>query len=72
MKISVFFVLSFDVEELSKFREALERVEELRIAVPVEVHKIAVIDGKIKVVLRVPDDSVELVKNALPGGVVAA
>lgn len=72
MKISVFFVLSFDVEGLSKFREALERVEELRIAVPVEVHKIAVIDGKIKVVLRVPDDSVELVKNALPGGVVAA
>lgn len=72
MKISVFFVLSFDVEGLSKFREALERIEEIRVAVPVEVHKIAVIDGKIKVVLRVPDDSVELVKNALPGGVVAA
>ncbi len=68
----MFFVLSFDVEGLSKFREALERIEEIRVAVPVEVHKIAVIDGKIKVVLRVPDDSVELVKNALPGGVVAA
>lgn len=70
--MSAFFILSFDVEELSTFREALERVEELRIAVPVEVQNIAVIDGKIEVVLRVPDDSVELVKNAIPCGVVVA
>ncbi|WP_054839921.1 hypothetical protein [Thermococcus sp. JCM 11816] len=66
-------VLYFDVSQLSEFSKALQRIEELRIIVPVEVEKITTIEDDIAVILNVPpEDSIELVKNALPGAVVVA
>ncbi|BAD85555.1 hypothetical protein TK1366 [Thermococcus kodakarensis KOD1] len=65
-------VLYFDVSQLSEFSKALQRIEELRIIVPVEVEKITTIEDDIAVILNVPEDSIELVKNALPSAVVVA
>jgi len=62
----------FDLEDLKGFREALEKVEELRVAVPVEVANIEVEGGKIKMVLHVPADSIKLVRETFPEGVVVA
>jgi len=62
----------FDLEDLKGFREALEKVEELRVAVPVEVANIELEDGKIKMVLHVPADSIKLVRETFPEGVVVA
>ncbi|CAI1492038.1 conserved protein of unknown function [Thermococcus nautili] len=59
----------FDVSNLKAFREALEKVEELRLAVPVEVVNIEMEGEKVKLVVRVPADSLRLVRSAFPEGV---
>ena len=62
----------FDLEDLKGFREALEKVEELRVAVPVEVANIELEGEKIKLVLHVPADSLKLVRSTFPDAVVVA
>lgn len=62
----------FELSQLKAFRQALEKVEELRLAVPVEVANIELEDEKIKLVLRVPADSLKLVRSAFPEGVLVA
>ncbi len=65
--------MSFELEDLKGFREALEKVEELRIAIPVEVRHIGMSeDGKLKIVLDVPADSLELARSTFPDAVVVA
>jgi len=65
--------LSFDPEDLKGFREALEKVEELRNMIPVEVQSLGMSDdGKLKIVLRVPADSLKLARESFPDAVVVA
>ena len=69
----VILFLSFDLEDLRGFREALKRVEALRVLVPVEVNHIGMAeDGKLKIVLRVPADSLKLARETFPDAVVVA
>ncbi len=65
--------LSFELEDLKGFREALEKVEELRNMIPVEVQHIGMSeDGKLKIVLSVPADSLNLARSTFPDAVVVA
>ena len=66
-------LMDFDLEDLKGFREALEKVEELRAVVPVEIQHIGMAeDGKLKIVLRVPADSLRLARETFPDAVVIA
>ncbi|AIU70189.1 hypothetical protein TEU_07505 [Thermococcus eurythermalis] len=62
----------FELSQLKAFRQALEKVEELRLAVPVEVANIEMEGEKVKLVVRVPADSLKLVRSAFPEGVLVA
>ena len=65
--------MDFDPEDLKGFREALEKVEELRAVVPVEIQHIGMSeDGKLKIVLRVPANSLNLARSTFPDAVVVA
>jgi len=65
--------LSFEIEDLKGFREALEKVEELRSMVPVGIQSIGMAeDGKLKIVLDVPADSLKLARSTFPDAVVVA
>ena len=65
--------MDFDLEDLKGFREALEKVEELRAVVPVEIQHIGMSeDGKLKIVLDVPADSLRLARETCPDAVVVA
>ena len=66
-------LMDFDPEDLKGFREALEKVEELRAVVPVEIQHIGMVeDGKLKIVLDVPADSLRLARETFPDAVVIA
>ncbi|AJC72788.1 hypothetical protein X802_08390 [Thermococcus guaymasensis DSM 11113] len=62
----------FELSQLKDFRQALEKVEELRVLIPVQVANIEMEDEKIKLVLHVPADSLKLVRSAFPEGVLVA
>ncbi len=62
----------FDVSNLKAFREALEKVEELRQVIEVKVANIELEDGKIKFVLSFKEEDKELVISAFPKAVVIA
>ena len=65
--------MDFDLEDLKGFSEALEKVEELRAVVPVEIQHIGMSeDGKLKIVLDVPADSLRLARETFPDAVVVA
>ena len=65
--------LSFEIEDLKGFREALEKIEELRNMVPVGIQSIGMAeDGKLKIVLDVPADSLGLARSTFPDAVVVA
>ncbi len=65
--------LSFEIDDLKGFREALEKVEELRNMVPVGIQSIGMAeDGKLKIVLDVPADSLNLARSTFPDAVVVA
>jgi len=60
----------FELSRLKEFSQALEKVEEIRFLIPVEVANIALEGEKIKLVLHVPASSLTLVKRAFPEAVV--
>ena len=62
----------FELERLKDFSQALEKVEELRVLIPVQVSNIEMEDEKIKLVLSVPADSLELARESFPDAVVIA
>jgi len=62
----------FDVSNLKAFRQALEKVEELRTLVSVKVSNIEMEDEKIKLVLHVPADALRLARESFPEAVVIA
>ena len=62
----------FELERLKDFSQALEKVDELRTLVPVEVANIELEEGAIKLVLHVPADSLKLVRKSFPQAVVVA
>jgi len=62
----------FDLSNLQGFREALEKVEEIRVLIPLQVANIALEGEKIKLVLHVPTSSLNLVRRAFPEAVVIA
>ncbi len=64
--------LSFEIEDLKGFREALEKVEELRSMIPVGIQIGMSEDGKLKIVLDVPADSLNLARSTFPDAVVVA
>ena len=62
----------FEPTQLKDFRQALEKVEELRKLIPVQVANIEMEDGKIKLVLHVPADALRLTRESFPEAVVIA
>ncbi|GAB6102385.1 hypothetical protein JCM16138_16080 [Thermococcus atlanticus] len=60
----------FKLSRLKEFSQALEKVDELRVLIPVEVANIELEDEKIKLVLHIPASSLTLVKRAFPEAVV--
>ena len=62
----------FELERLKDFSQALKKVEELRILIPVQVSNIEMEDEKIKLVLSVPADSLKLARESFPEAVVIA
>ncbi|WP_297438027.1 hypothetical protein [Thermococcus sp.] len=60
----------FKLEKLKDLSLALEKVEELRTLIPVEVANIQLEDKTIKLVLHVPASSLALVRRAFPEGIV--
>ena len=56
----------FKLEKLKDLSLALEKVEELRTLIPVEVANIQLEDKTIKLVLHVPASSLALVRRAFP------
>ena len=62
----------FDLERLKEFSHALEKVEELRVLIPVKVANIEMEGDKIKLVLSIPADSLRLVRESFPEAVVIA
>ncbi len=62
----------FELERLKDFSQALKKVEELRILIPVQVANIEMEDEKIKLVLSVPADSLKLARESFPEAVVIA
>lgn len=70
MKEMPLLLAYFDLSNLQGFRDALEKVEEIRVLIPVEVANIEVEGEKIKLVLHVPASSLTLVKRAFPEAVV--
>ncbi|WP_456395043.1 hypothetical protein [Thermococcus sp.] len=67
-----FLIQYFDLEDLKGFSEALEKVEELRQVIEVQVANIELEDEKIKLVLHVPADSLRLLRDSFPAGVLVA
>ena len=57
------------VDNLSEFRKALEKVEEL-IENNVQVANVGIEGRKYKLVLYVPDGALKLVRSEFPGGVI--
>ena len=62
----------FELERLKEFSQALEKVDELRILIPVQVSNIEIEDEKIKLVLSVPANSLKLARESFPDAVVVA
>ena len=62
----------FELEKLKDFSQALEKVEELRVLIPVQVSNIEMEDEKIKLVLHVPAHSLKLARESFPDAVVIA
>ncbi|KUH34240.1 hypothetical protein APY94_02910 [Thermococcus celericrescens] len=62
----------FELERLKDFSQALEKVDELRTLVPVQVANIELEEEKIKLVLHVPADSLKLTRESFPEAVVVA
>lgn len=62
----------FELSQLKDFRQALEKVEELRTLVPIKVSNIEMEDEKIKLVLHVPADALRLTRESFPEAVVIA
>ncbi|WP_297522841.1 hypothetical protein [Thermococcus sp.] len=62
----------FEPTRLKEFSQALEKVEELRVLIPVQVSNIEMEDEKIKLVLNVPADSLKLARESFPDAVVIA
>jgi len=62
----------FELERLKEFSQALEKVDELRTLVPVQVANIELEGEKIKLVLSVPANSLKLARESFPDAVVVA
>lgn len=62
----------FDLEDLKGFSEALEKVEELRQVIEVNVANVELEDSKIKLVLSFKEEDRDLVFSAFPKVVVIA
>ncbi|NJE01850.1 hypothetical protein [Thermococcus sp. JdF3] len=62
----------FELERLKEFSQALEKVDELRTLVPVQVANIELEEEKIKLVLHVPADALRLTRESFPQAVVVA
>ncbi|WP_297091984.1 hypothetical protein [Thermococcus sp.] len=60
----------FELERLKEFSQALEKVDELRTLIPVQVANIELEGEKIKLVLYVPADALRLVRESFPEGVI--
>lgn len=58
------------VDNLSEFRKALEKVEELIENENVQVANVGIEGRKYKLVLYVPDGALKLVRSEFPGGVI--
>ncbi|NJE04199.1 hypothetical protein [Thermococcus sp. MV11] len=62
----------FELERLKEFSQALEKVDELRTLVPIQVANIELEEEKIKLVLHVPADALRLTRESFPEAVVVA
>ncbi|WP_148882745.1 hypothetical protein [Thermococcus aciditolerans] len=62
----------FELERLKEFSQALEKVDELRTLVPVQVANIELEEEKIKLVLHVPASALKLTRESFPEAVVVA
>lgn len=62
----------FELERLKDFSQALEKVDELRTLVPIQVANIELEEEKIKLVLHVPADALRLTRESFPEAVVIA